>query len=88
MVEEWWRRVEITPRQKASIRDIVLGSAQSLTANGAQQADRQKRKIGALDDERRLCMRSYYNGAISEDFMKEEQQRIDRDLNQGRVKRS
>ncbi len=85
LVADWWRRVEITPRQKSRIRDIVLDSAQTLVTNGTEQADQQKRRINALEDERRACMRAYYNGAISQEFLKEEQQRIDRDLGKARA---
>lgn len=84
LVEEWWRRVEITPRQKARIRELVLASARSLTAHGAEQATRQKKTITDLEQERRACMRAYYNDAITEEFLKEEQSRIDRALSRAR----
>ncbi|WP_369812894.1 recombinase family protein [Frankia sp. R43] len=84
LVEEWWRRVEITPRHKARIRELVVASAQSLTAHGAEQAARQKKAITDLEHERRACMRAYYNDAITEEFLKEEQTRIDRALSRAR----
>ncbi|MEX5707377.1 zinc ribbon domain-containing protein [Parafrankia sp. FMc6] len=43
LVEEQWRRVEITHRHKARIRELVVASAQSLTTHGAEQATRQKK---------------------------------------------
>jgi site-specific DNA recombinase len=79
-VADWWTRIQLTEVQIVEIREHVTRSLAGLQARNQGELERQRRRVGDLENQRLKLLEARYADAIPLDLFKAEQERITREL--------
>ena len=77
---EYYKSIELDLRTADVLYRHIVRAASKRNDHAKKMAARQRRRIVALENERRALMRAHYAGAVPLDILKEEQERIKNEL--------
>lgn len=75
-----YRSVELSPTTIERLSNELLTAMKEHTAGSVKEADRQRKRITQLEHERRQLLQAHLAGAIAIDLLKEEQDRLTRQI--------
>ena len=83
-VVDYWRRMTTPESTLKALRRKVLAEVAEDNQRSQARLAAQTKKLGALEQERKRLLTAYYSEAIPVDLLREEQERISRELAQAR----
>jgi DNA invertase Pin-like site-specific DNA recombinase len=84
IVEEHYRIVSLDPEMATQAREALAGELANRRKHSEVDAKRQNRRLNKLAEERRKLLQAHYAGAIPLELLKEEQDRIGREVTEAR----
>ena len=79
-VEDYYLSFQLVPERAAEIRDSVLTELNAEREQAAADRARAKQRLSALTNERKAVLQAHYVGAIPLDLLKEEMERLTREM--------
>lgn len=76
-VERYYARVRLTPGEREAVRQAVEQYAGALLENAGKESARHARRLQTLQQQQKKLLHAFYNGAVDETVLEEEQERIE-----------
>ena len=80
VVAQQYQGLELTDQTVARLQQELIGAMRAHTSGADQRARRQRKRITVLEGERRRLLQAHLAGVVSLEDLKEEQERITRQL--------
>ena len=84
VIEDHYRFINLDPEMAAQARQALANELAQRREHSQLETKRQQRRLAKLADERRKLLQAHYADAIPLELLKEEQQRIDREVHDAR----
>ncbi len=81
-IEDYYRQIQLTPEQIEKVRCDVGAQVDERLAVARKQSEHHSRRLRILQEEQQKLVQLFYNGGVSEEVMKAEQQRIEAERTQ------
>lgn len=76
-VERYYARVRLTPGEREAVRQAVEQYAGALLESAEKESARHARRLQTLQQQQKKLLHAFYNGAVDETVLEEEQERIE-----------